>query len=81
MMEKSMKLLKNVQTPEEVLQSSAWSMEQKIEILRRWEQDQQQLAVAVEEGMPGPEPKLLGRIVKALASLEKESTTQKREKS
>jgi hypothetical protein len=48
---------------------SALSREQKIEILRRWEQDARLMEVAEEESMPGPQPKLLQPIRDALHAL------------
>jgi hypothetical protein len=53
-------------TPEEVLQDPRLSGPQKVEVLRGWEYDERQIAVAVGEGMPGPEPLLLRRVLKAL---------------
>ena len=45
------------------------SRQQKIEILRRWEQEATLMEVAEEEGMPGPQPKLLRPIRDALHGL------------
>ena len=57
--------------PEEVVQSSGLSRNQKIEILRRWEYDARQLQVADEESMTAPraEPVTLDAILKALRAL------------
>lgn len=54
--------------PEAVLAEAGLSRAQKIEILRRWEYDASELAVAEEEGMPqgGDENSLLYRILAAL---------------
>jgi len=57
-------------TPEEILQDPKLSDRQKVERLRRWEYDQREIAVALEEGMSGPEPELLSRIVRALETLD-----------
>lgn len=56
-------------TPEALLQAPQLTVRQKLELLRRWEYDQRELAVAVEEGMPGREPELLGRIARARSAL------------
>jgi len=56
-------------TPEAVLADSNLTIARKIEILRQWEYDQREIGVAVEEGMPGPEPQWLGRIEQALIAL------------
>ena len=48
-------------SPQDVVSSQELSREQKIEILRQWEQDATLMEVAEEEGMPGPQPKLLSR--------------------
>jgi protein-L-isoaspartate(D-aspartate) O-methyltransferase len=53
-------------SPEAVLEDPSLGRGGKIEILRRWQYDASELAVAEEEGMPGPEPGLLGRILRAL---------------
>lgn len=55
-------------TPERLAESDALTPEQKIDFLRRWEYDEREVSVAVEEGMRG-EPVLLGRIVSALHAL------------
>jgi hypothetical protein len=56
-------------SPEAVLTHPALSKTQKIEILQRWLYDATDIAVAVEEGMPGGEETLLRRITLALQSL------------
>lgn len=56
-------------TPEAVAESSALTLEEKIAVLRSWEYDAAELAVAEEEGMEGPENGLLRRILLALAEL------------
>ena len=55
--------------PEEVLERTDLSREQKIEILRRWEYDATEVAVAEEEGMVGDQPLMLRRVVLALEQL------------
>jgi hypothetical protein len=44
---------------------------QRADLLRRWAYDELLVAVAVDEGMPGPDPQLLGRILRALGNLER----------
>jgi hypothetical protein len=56
-------------TPEEVVAHPALTRAQKIEILRRWEYDAAELAVAREEGMPGDDESLLHRVLQALDEL------------
>ena len=48
-------------SPEEVVSSQELSRQQKIEILRRWEQDATLMEVAEEEGMPGRNPNCYSR--------------------
>ncbi len=55
--------------PEEVLERTDLSTEQKIEILRRWEYDASEVAVAEEEGMLGDRPLMLHRVLLALEQL------------
>ena len=56
-------------SPEALAGHPGLTVEQKIAILRSWEYDAAELAVAEEEGMQGPENNLLQRILLALASL------------
>lgn len=56
-------------TPEEVVSSPALTVDQKIEILRRWEYNASEEAVALEEGMPGEETGMLRDILIALGKL------------
>ena len=56
-------------TPEDVVAIQELSREQKIEILRQWEQDARLMEVAEEESMAGPQPKLLQPIRDALHAL------------
>ena len=56
-------------SPQEVVSSQELSREQKIEILRQWEQDARLMEVAEEESMPSPQPKLLQPIRDALHTL------------
>ena len=56
-------------TPEEVLDRTELTKDQKIEILRRWEYEASEVAVAEEEGMVDGKPPMLRRILLALESL------------
>ena len=55
--------------PEEVLAQTTLSKEQKIEILRRWQYNAEEEAVALEEGMPGEETDALRQVLIALGTL------------
>lgn len=57
-------------TPEELLDEPGLSHAWKADVLRSWEYEERQIAVAVDEGMPGPDPLLLRRILEALHALE-----------
>jgi hypothetical protein len=55
--------------PEQVLQDSTLTWEQKIKILRQWEYDVRGLQVAEEESMTGPQRVSLAEIREALRAL------------
>ena len=55
--------------PNDVLAYKGFSDLQKIEILRRWEYDANELAVAEEEGMTGGKPSMLVHVLEALETL------------
>lgn len=55
--------------PEDVISEVGLTNEQKIEVLRRWEYNASEEAVALEEGMPGEESDLLRRILVAIGEL------------
>lgn len=55
--------------PEDVLRDGSITREQKTEILRRWQYNAAEEAVALEEGMPGEESDLLRRILIALGEV------------
>ena len=58
------------QEPSEVVADQELTRDQKIEILRRWEYDAQELEVAEEEaGMTVRRPEMFDRVVEALHSL------------
>jgi hypothetical protein len=56
-------------TPDAVVRDRRLSHGQKIEVLRRWEYDADELEVAEEEGMAGGEASLLRQILTALHEL------------
>jgi hypothetical protein len=74
-------------SPQEVVSSQELSRKQKIEILRRWEQDATLMEVAEEEGMPARNPNcysrsvtlctpsIIGRIMKPRAPAKPEKRT------
>lgn len=55
--------------PSDVLHDASLTREQKIEILRRWEYNASEEAVALEEGMPGDETGILRQILIALGEV------------
>lgn len=60
--------------PEEIITEESLSREEKISILRRWEYDARELAVAEEENMAGGPPNMLAEILEALNKLGAERT-------
>lgn len=57
------------ENPEEVRDHSELTKAQKIEILRRWEYEESEVAVAEEEGMVDGNPPILRRVIIALEEL------------
>jgi uncharacterized membrane protein len=57
------------ETPQDVVHARGLSTASKIEILRRWEYNAAEEAVALEEGMPGQESGLLREILLAIGEL------------
>jgi hypothetical protein len=57
------------QTPREVLSDKQLNNTQRLQILKRWEQDQRELDVAQEEGMIGGETSMLDDILEAMKKL------------
>lgn len=55
--------------PDEVLKARSLSEQQKMEILKAWQLDAEELQVATEENMGGGEPDLLDEVVEALGRL------------
>ena len=55
--------------PGDVLAERGLTREQKLRILRQWDQDARQLAVAEEENMTGGEENMVGRVSKAILAL------------
>jgi hypothetical protein len=63
--------------PKDVVASNELTRDQKIEILRRWKYDAQQLEVAEDEaGMAVRRPEMFDRVVQALHMLNLESDTE-----
>lgn len=56
--------------PAAIVADAGLSDAQKIALLRQWEYDESEIAVATEEGMPGAESALLQEIAAALARLD-----------
>ena len=56
-------------SPEELIALEELTVHQKIELLRRWAYDEDELAVAEEEGMKSIQPSMLRRILLALEKL------------
>ena len=57
-------------SPVELVADAGFSDAEKIALLRQWEYDESEIAVATEEGMPGGESALLQQIAAALATLD-----------
>jgi hypothetical protein len=56
--------------PEDVVRNEILTVDQKRDILKRWQYGAVELAVAADEGMAGPDNGLLCRILAALRQLE-----------
>lgn len=56
-------------TPDDVVMAEELGIEDRIRILRRWEYDARELAVADEENMPGDSTLLLDQVLAALRRL------------
>jgi hypothetical protein len=54
------------ESPENVLADPRLDRRAKLEILKRWEHDARQLAVAEDEAMGGGEPSMLHRVLRAI---------------
>jgi hypothetical protein len=63
-------------SPQEILQHSALTRKEKIELLRSRQYDAAEIAVAEEEGMQGPENSPMRDILLALAQLEKHASDE-----
>lgn len=57
-------------SPNDVFGEPSLTREQKIKILRRWEYDARELAVAEEENMAGGPPNMLSEILESLHRLD-----------
>ncbi len=55
--------------PRDVIANTQLSREDKLAILRRWEQDALRLSASESEGMGGGEESMLGRVVSAIDTL------------
>ena len=55
--------------PRDVVANTQLSREDKLAILRRWEQDALRLSASESEGMGGGEESMLGRVVSAIDTL------------
>ena len=55
--------------PSDVVAEESLSREEKLRVLRQWDQDARQLAVAEEENMTGGEENMVGRVSKAILAL------------
>jgi hypothetical protein len=55
--------------PQDVVNDRRLANDAKIKLLRQWEADARQLAVAEEEGMTGGEESMLNRVRRALRAL------------
>lgn len=62
-------------TPQNVLDDPRLDRESKIAILKSWERDARELAVAEEEGMTGGEESMLQRVMRAIDKIS--SNTEK----
>jgi len=60
--------------PQEVADHPQLSREQKLAILRRWEQDAIRLSASESEGMGGGEENMLGRVERALLTVREKSS-------
>jgi len=63
--------------PEAVARDARLTLEQKIRVLRSWEYDAAEVAVAEEEGMQGPDSDLLQRILLSLHRLAGSEDTER----
>ncbi len=59
--------------PADIVAATGLTNEQKIALLRQWQFDESEIAVATEEGMPGGESRLLQQIAAAIAALDPDS--------
>jgi hypothetical protein len=59
--------------PNDIVAHPQLSREQKLALLRQWEQHARELSVAEGEGMAGGEENMLGRVELAISVVEKQS--------
>lgn len=62
-------------SPNDVLVDQQLNNEQRLQVLKRWEQDARELDVAQEEGMTGGESSLLAEILDAMETLDVDLTS------
>lgn len=58
--------------PGDVLEQNDLSQDEKLSLLKRWEQDAREIEVAEEEGMVGTRPSQLSAIIQAIDQLDPE---------
>lgn len=68
--DKSERQFKNFSSPMELAKSTQLSLEHKVELLKRWEEDARRVSVASEEGMVGGTATTLEQVVEAQCSLD-----------
>ncbi|SEA27408.1 hypothetical protein SAMN05660420_01683 [Desulfuromusa kysingii] len=66
--------------PTDVFQQQSLTREQKIKILRQWEYDARELAVADDENMPGGPPNQLDEIVQILCRLNADRVSEPKQR-
>ena len=62
------------ETPQEVMKTSHFSLDEKIVILKLWAYDAERLEVAQEENMSGTDEDMLKNVIDCLLILEKQKT-------
>ncbi|WP_321368606.1 hypothetical protein [uncultured Desulfuromusa sp.] len=63
-------------SPKNILQDQRLTVMQKSQLLRRWEYDERERAVAEEENMAGGPPSMLAEILQALGQLDVTDNTE-----
>lgn len=65
-------------SPSEIAEDQSLTINDKVEILRRWEYDAKEMQVATEENMPGKNSDVLDKILEVLNKLEPDSNHSKK---